>query len=62
MFLQIQEVDYIIIIIIKITQCHCIVCIFLQNGTTDFEETLHVAWAWLPEDYGTSGRSVYGTV
>ena len=29
-------------ILIKITQCHYPVRIFLQNGTTDFDETLHV--------------------
>ena len=33
-----------VLILIKITQCHYVVLIFLQNGTTDFDETLHVAW------------------
>ena len=50
------------VILIKITQCHCIVRIFLQNRTTEFDETLHVAWEWLPEGYGTSGRSGYRPV
>ena len=36
--------DYILRpILIKITQCHCPVRVFLQNDTTDFDETLHVA-------------------
>ena len=39
---------------IKITQC-----IFLQNCTTDFDETLHVAWVWLPKGFGNTGRSGY---
>ena len=49
-------------ILIKITQCHYLVLIYLQNGTTDFDETLHVAWEWLPEGYGISGRSGYSPV
>ena len=49
-------------ILIKITQCHCLVRTFLKNGTTDFDETLHVASAWLHEGYGTSGRSGYSPV
>ena len=44
------------------TQCHCVVTIFLQNRTTDFDETLHVGWEWLPEGYGTSKRSAYSPV
>ena len=43
-------------------QSHCIVRIFLQNRTMDFDETLHVAWEWLLEGYGTSGRSGYSPV
>ena len=49
-------------ILIKITQCHCVVTIFLQNRTTDFDETLHVAWVCLSAGYGTSGRSGYSPV
>ena len=49
-------------ILIKITQCQYPVRVFLQNGTTDFDETLHVAQAWLPEGYGTTGRSGYSPV
>ena len=49
-------------ILIKITQCQYLVLIFLQNRTTDFDETLHVAWEWLPEGYGTSGRSGYSPI
>ena len=49
-------------ILIKITQCQYPVHVFLQNGTTDFDETLHVAQAWLPEGYGTTGRSGYSPV
>ena len=41
-------------ILIKITQCHCVVTIFLQNRTTDFDETLHVALVCLSAGYGTS--------
>ena len=32
---------------------------FLQNRTTDFDETLHVAWVCSGEGFGTSGRSGY---
>ena len=49
-------------ILIKITQCHYLVSTFLQNRTTDFDETLHVAWVWLPEGFGNSGRSCYSPV
>ena len=49
-------------ILIKITQCQYLVHTFLQNGSTDFDEILHVAWEWLPEGYGTSGRSGYSPV
>ena len=47
---------------LKITHCQYPVRVFLQNGTTDFDETLHVAQAWLPEGYGTTGRSGYSPV
>ena len=50
------------IILIKSTQNHYLDTIFLQNRTTDFYETLHVAWVWLPEGYGNSGRSGYSPV
>ena len=50
------------IILIKITQCQYLVRTFLQNGSTDFDEILHVVWEWLPEGYGTSGRSGYSPV
>ena len=49
-------------ILIKIAQCHCLVTIFLQNRTTDFDETLHVASVCLPEGFGNSGRSGYSPV
>ena len=49
-------------ILIRITQCHCLVLIFLQNGTTDFDENLHVAWVWLLKDYGTTDMSGYSPV
>ena len=49
-------------ILIKITQCHYGVRTFLQNGSTDFDKILHVAWEWLPEGYGISGRSGYSPV
>ena len=49
-------------ILIKITQCQDLETIFLQNRTTDFDETLHVASEWLLEGYGTSGRSGYSPV
>ena len=49
-------------ILIKITQCQDLETIFLQNRTTDFDETLHVAWAWSGEGFGTSGRSGYSPV
>ena len=51
-------------ILIKITQCHCLDPTFLQNRTTDFDETLHAAWVrvWLPEGFGNSGRSGYSPV
>jgi len=44
-------------ILIKITQCHYLDRTFLQNRTTDFDETLHVAWVCLCEGFGNSGRS-----
>ena len=49
-------------ILIKITQWHYGVRTFLHNGSTDFDEILHVAWEWLPEGHGTSGRSGYSPV
>ena len=49
-------------ILIKITQCHYLVRIFLQNRTTDFDETLHVAWTCLPEESMTTGTSGYSPV
>ena len=49
-------------ILIKITQCHYLVLISLQNGTTDFDETLHVAWICLPEKSKTTGTSGYSPV
>ena len=53
---------YSIAILIKITQCHYVVLIFLQNGTTDFDETLHVACVWLPEESKTTVISGYSPV
>ena len=50
------------IILAKITHCHFLVTIFLQNRTTDFDETLHVAWVYLCEGFGNSGRSGYSPV
>ena len=47
-------------ILIKITQNHYLDTTFLQNRTTDFDETLHVAWVCLCEGFGNSGRSGYG--
>ena len=58
MYLYIQP----LIILIKIRQCHYGVRTFLQNGSTDFDEILHVAWEWLPEGYATSGRPGYSFV
>ena len=49
-------------ILIKITQNHYLDTTFLQNCTTDFDETLHVAWARLPEGFGTIGISGYSPV
>ena len=46
-------------ILIKIKQCHYLDRTFLQNRTTDFDETLHVAWVCLCEGFGNSGRSGY---
>ena len=56
------EVSLDFVILIKITQCHCLDYTFLQNGYTDFDETLHVAWVCLPEGFGNSGRSGYSPV
>ena len=58
----INKVLHLCYILIKITQCQDLVTIFLQNHTTDFDETLHVAWAWSGEGFGTSGRSGYSPV
>ena len=49
-------------ILIKITQCHFLVTTFLQNRTTDFDETFHVAWVCLCESFGNSDRSGYSSV
>ena len=49
-------------ILIKIAQCHFLVRTFLQNRTTDFDETLHVAWICLPEESMTTGTSGYSPV
>ena len=49
-------------ILIKITQCQDLDPTLLQNHTTDFDETLHVAWVWLPEGFSNSGRSGYSLV
>ena len=46
-------------ILIKIIQCHYLERIFLQNGTTDFDETLHVAWVCSEEGFSTIGTSGY---
>ena len=53
---------HVVLILIKITQCHYLDRTFLQNRTMDFDETLHVAWVCLPAGYGTSGRSGYSPV
>ena len=47
---------------IKITQNHCLVTVFLQNGSTDFDETLHVHWACPGEGFSTIGTSGYSPV
>ena len=49
-------------ILIKIAQCHYLVRIFLQNCTTDFDETLHVVWVCPGEGFGTIGTSGYSPV
>ena len=36
--------------------------IFLQNRTTDFDETLHVAWVCQGEGFSTIGTSGYSPV
>ena len=36
--------------------------IFLQNRTTDFDETLHVAWVCIGEGFSTIGTSGYSPV
>ena len=49
-------------ILIKITQCHFLDRTFFQNRTKDFDETFHVAWVYLSEGFGNSGRSGYSPV
>ena len=52
-------------ILIKITQNHCLVTVFpvfLQNGSTDFDETLHVRWACPGEGFSTIDTSGYSPV
>ena len=49
-------------ILIKITQCQDLVRIFLQNRTTDFDETLHVASVCPGEGFSTIGTSGYSPV
>ena len=49
-------------ILIKITHCHYLVRIFLQNRTTDFDETLHVVWVCPGEGFGTIGTSCYSPI
>ena len=49
-------------ILIKITQCHYLVRIFLKNRTTDFDETLHVVWVCPGEGIGTIATSGYSPV
>ena len=50
---------YFYAILIKITQNHCLVTVFLQNGSADFDETLHVHWACPGEGFSTIGTSGY---
>ena len=50
------------VILIKITQCQDLVRIFLQNHTTDFDETLHVALVCPGEGFSTIGTSGYSPV
>ena len=50
------------LILIKIIQFHYLVRIFLQNRTTDFDETLHVAWVCPGEGFSTIGSSGYSPV
>ena len=49
-------------ILIKITQNHYLDTIFLDNCTTDFDETLHVARVCPGEGFGTTGTSGYSPV
>ena len=49
-------------ILIKITQCQDLETIFLQNRTTDFDETLHVVWVCPGEGFGTIGTSGYSPI
>ena len=50
------------IILIKITQCQDLETIFLQNHTTDFDETLHVVWICPGKGFGTIGTFGYSLV
>ena len=47
---------------IKITQCQDLETIFLQNHTTDFDETLHVVWICPGKGFGTIGTFGYSLV
>ena len=49
-------------ILIKITQCQYLDRTFLQNWYTNFDETLHVAWACRRKGFGTIGTSGYSHV
>ena len=49
-------------ILIKITQSHYLDCTFLQNRTTDFDETLHVVWVCPGKGFGTIGTFGYSLV
>ena len=49
-------------ILIEITQCQDLETIFLQNCTTDFDETLHVVWVCPGQGFGTIGTSGYSPV
>ena len=45
-----------------ITQCRDLDPTLLQNRTTDFDETLHVAWICPGEGFGTTGTSGYSPI
>ena len=59
---QILEKNVNVSILIKITHCQDLDRTFLQNCTTDFDETLHVAWVCPGEGFGTTGTSGYSPV